>query len=100
MTQLKPCPFCGNRAYIYPVDEEGCVCHDSEAEYWAVRCGTCTASIHEILRDMVVDAWNARIVVRAQNMREALPAILEGKTAVIETDEFTATISLSKEESS
>lgn len=24
MTQLKPCPFCGNKAYIYPVDEEGC----------------------------------------------------------------------------
>lgn len=61
MSELKPCPFCGNRAYLFSVDEEGCCINEDEADAWAVRCGKCSARMCEMIKEVVIDEWNRRV---------------------------------------
>lgn len=59
---LKYCPFCGNKAYIVPLDYEMCeVEYERDADNYAVKCGTCGANVIDADRDGAINLWNARL---------------------------------------
>lgn len=62
MSDLKPCPFCGNRAYIIYLDEELEECaYESEIEFYMIKCGSCSGNVLDSDRDAAILAWNSRI---------------------------------------
>lgn len=52
MTELKPRPFCGGKAYL----------GDKMATaMWTAYCGKCVAiEMHDVTRDSVINKWNTR----------------------------------------
>lgn len=57
MTELKPCPFCGQKARKYLAEE-----NRLHIRYWAVQCFVChcrTAGYQDY--DKAVRAWNRRV---------------------------------------
>lgn len=61
---LKPCPFCGGKAYL-SVDPEATV--DTHGRKWAftIVCGNCcaTSGLHWLIKN-ATEAWNRRAYER------------------------------------
>ena len=54
--QLKPCPFCGGRAFIYHFMQP--------KEEWRIMCVDCTARFGRYAgldRKEAIEAWNRRV---------------------------------------
>ena len=62
-TELKPCPFCGGKAFYLNV---GCIRHPwsgvgADAEAVTVCCDGCGATVpSDMYKDRVTYAWNRR----------------------------------------
>jgi len=54
--KLKPCPFCGNKAYIRKA-------FSGNDEWWVVGCSKCHSQIvqKETSREVIEKAWNRRV---------------------------------------
>ena len=50
-TDLKPCPFCGNKAEIDFFESE-CT--------WYIGCTNCTCEIQDLSEEKAISAWNNR----------------------------------------
>ena len=50
-TDLKPCPFCGNKAEIDFFESE-CT--------WYIGCTNCTCEIQDLSEEKAISAWNTR----------------------------------------
>ena len=50
-TNLKPCPFCGNKAEIDFLESE-CT--------WYIGCTNCTCEIQDLSEEKSISAWNTR----------------------------------------
>lgn len=55
-TELKPCPFCGGKAWIGQGGDDGSVC-----AYWCFCFDCATESQHFSSQEMAIDAWNRRV---------------------------------------
>ncbi len=76
MSELKPCPFCGDEAVIEQLDEdyndEWCIyCLNSDGE---CKMQPCT-QIYETQED-AIEAWNTRALTPAQEHAEELALLL------------------------
>ena len=59
MEELKQCPFCGNRAYLFTTDELGY----SEKDRYTVKCGSCFCGTGQYAdQERAKEAWNRRTV--------------------------------------
>lgn len=60
MTELKPCPFCGGKAYVSRED-----CYGELDDYYMVHCDTCSLQFGFTKQfeceKQVTDAWNMRV---------------------------------------
>ena len=55
-TKLKPCPFCGGKAYIHDA-----ICDDGAYLFTFVQCHTCKANIEGFSsKEKAIEAWNRR----------------------------------------
>ena len=50
-TNIKPCPFCGNKAEIDFFESE-CT--------WYIGCTNCTCEIQDLSEEKAISAWNTR----------------------------------------
>jgi len=65
-TELKPCPFCGHDAELYPVGNH---------THWSGGCSSCnTRGPIEKDKDYAIRMWNARTPTAADKLAEALEA--------------------------
>lgn len=60
MEELKLCPFCGNRAYLFTTDELG----DTEKGRYTVKCGSCFCGTGQYTdQGRAKEAWNRRAAI-------------------------------------
>lgn len=76
MTELLPCPFCGDTDQL-PV-------YDDERKIWVIDCGECPASVIGSIEGTAVAAWNRRVNLpnkhsetNEQRLERELPAFKE-----------------------
>jgi Lar family restriction alleviation protein len=57
-TELKPCPFCGGKAFVY---EHTCI--KNRPTYYTTHCTACGVSDlkHHKSTDDATEAWNRRV---------------------------------------
>ena len=53
--ELKPCPFCGNKATVYIVTQ-------NRLSFWRVQCAECSAVMQAMTRENAIVIWNTRPV--------------------------------------
>ena len=56
MTEIKPCPFCGEQAEIFLDDKDMIFATPCTI----VRCKRCPANTRSYFRETAIEAWNRR----------------------------------------
>ena len=69
MTDLKLCPFCGGKAFVYYSGSPG------NGDFSEVICEKCSCRTDKIRGDKAIEVWNRR--VENEKEREALTEIKE-----------------------
>lgn len=63
MEELKPCPFCGGKAYIVEVESHTHMIGSAMISYNGgafVECSDCTCAISADTKAEAIEAWNRR----------------------------------------
>lgn len=65
MAELKPCPFCGGKAYIECWEmvpfEKQYIQEENDGFYYGITCMNCDASTGgKLSEEKAIDAWNRR----------------------------------------
>ena len=54
MAELKPCPFCGGKAYVYTSGNESC------GFFEEIICKKCGCRTNRLKEGIAEDVWNTR----------------------------------------
>lgn len=58
MAELKPCPFCGDSAFLCDIPYS---CEPGRLVMWAVECNGCHTTTFEYdTKEEAIEAWNRR----------------------------------------
>lgn len=70
MEELKPCPFCGEKAYLYVNNGVKVICGTCKASTQALTDGWIGKAPTGNAVEFVIEAWNRRAANESQRLKE------------------------------